>query len=222
MTSSVSAASQVGKAYMAAGLSAWNYSLGKRLLDWSAAFFLLLLASPVMAAAALAIRLTSQGPVLFRQLRVGRQGQLFAIVKFRTMQEVSRGPSITRQNDGRVTRVGRLLRKWKIDELPQLLNVLFGHMSLVGPRPDLPQYICALGAERQYLLSLLPGVTGAASLQFRNEEAMLAAVPAPQLEEFYMAEILPRKVSFDLSYARHASLRGDLRILLQTFAAVMR
>jgi lipopolysaccharide/colanic/teichoic acid biosynthesis glycosyltransferase len=221
MTSTLLAAAQARKAEVADGLSAWNYSLAKRLLDWSAALVLLVMASPVMAAAALAIRINSPGPVFFRQSRVGRHGRLFAIVKFRTMQEGGEGPGVTRQNDSRVTGVGRLLRKWKIDELPQLWNVLSGQMSLVGPRPDLPQYILALGAEQHTLLSLLPGLTGAASLQFRNEEAMLATVPAFQLEEFYVAEILPRKVSFDLTYARQASLRGDLRILLRTFAAVM-
>jgi lipopolysaccharide/colanic/teichoic acid biosynthesis glycosyltransferase len=153
---------------------------------------------------------------------MGRDGRLFSIVKLRTMRIGGQGPQLTRQGDSRVTGIGRILRKWKLDELPQFFNVLLGHMSLVGPRPDLPQYISMLGAEQVPLLSLRPGITGAASLQFRNEEELLAQVPEDQLEQCYATKILPQKVEIDFAYARAASFSGDIRILLSTLAAVIR
>lgn len=209
----------------AAEPSRWNYSAGKRLLDIATASLVLLISLPLTVVIAAAVKLNSRGPVLFRQARVGRDGRSFVILKFRTMasreQTEQAGLSLTRKGDSRVTAVGRVLRNWKLDELPQFLNVLCGDMSLVGPRPDLAKYTAVLGAERQQFLSLRPGITGAASLRFRNEEEILAAIPESDLERVYTSQLFPQKVEIDLAYARSASFRSDLGLLCQTFAAVL-
>jgi lipopolysaccharide/colanic/teichoic acid biosynthesis glycosyltransferase len=176
-----------------------------------------------MLLVAAAVKIGSPGPVLFRQQRVGKGGEEFAILKFRTLYHRPQdgGPGLTRKGDSRVTPVGKLLRKWKIDELPQLLNVLRGQMSLIGPRPDLPEFYAELNPARRQILRLKPGVTGWATLHFRDEESALAAVSQEEMLNFYVSDLLPRKVDLDLSYARGATLRGDLGILLQTFAAIL-
>ena len=202
--------------------SPWNYSAGKRLFDIAAALLVLLISLPLTVVIAAAVKLNSRGPVLFRQARVGRDGKSFVILKFRTMASgESAGLSLTRKGDSRVTGIGRALRNWKLDELPQFLNVLRGDMSLVGPRPDLAKYTAVLGAERQQFLSLRPGITGAASLRFRNEESILAGIPEADLERVYTSQLFPQKVDIDLAYARSASLRRDLELLCRTFAAVL-
>ena len=197
-------------------LSSWNNSVTKRLLDVAFAAGLLVLLSPVLLVIALFVKCTSSGPVLYRQKRVGRHGVLFTLVKFRSMASDIAGPGLTRNEDRRVTGVGRVLRKWKLDELPQLINVVLGQMSLVGPRPDLPQYVCRLPAELKQIFELLPGVTGAASLRYRDEEYLFSQVAADCLDEFYCSQLLPDKVRLDLEYASHANLFGDLAILLRT------
>jgi lipopolysaccharide/colanic/teichoic acid biosynthesis glycosyltransferase len=202
--------------------SPWCNSLGKRLFDRVSAALLLSSLLPFMALIAAAVKISSRGPVLFRQLRVGKDGASFELLKFRTMDccpsEV--GVGLTRQGDNRVTRLGRLLRQWKLDELPQLINVVRGEMSLVGPRPEVPQYCHPL--YRTEVAALWPGVTGRASLEFRHEEQILAQVPSGQLENYYLARILPAKVRLDLDYAQHASFFSDLKILLKTACTVMR
>jgi len=202
--------------------SSWCSSPGKRALDWVCAMSLLLAALPLMVIVAALIKFTSQGPAFFRQTRVGRDGALFQLMKFRTMYDGGRGPrlALTRRGDPRVTRVGRVLRKWKLDELPQLLNVVRGEMSLVGPRPDLPDYIRWLPADQHSVVFLRPGITGRASLQFRDEEVLLAQVPAQEMEGFYRSVLLPRKVTLELEYARGARLSSDIGILLRTVGAV--
>src|SRR5690242_8541725 len=163
--------------------SRWCNSREKRLLDILIATVALVVTAPLMLLIALAIRATSPGPVLFRQRRSGLKGNPFQLLKFRTMQLTAEksGPGITRAGDARITPVGTFLRKWKADELPQLLNVLRGEMSIVGPRPDLEQYWReATEAERQ-VLALKPGLTGAATLAFCNEEYYLANVPQSEL-----------------------------------------
>jgi lipopolysaccharide/colanic/teichoic acid biosynthesis glycosyltransferase len=203
------------------GVSRWKYSTGKRLLDLAASLFVLLIGLPVTLLIALAVKLDSPGPVFFRQERVGKDRKLFKLIKFRTMVwGYEAGPGLTRRGDSRVTVVGRVLRKWKLDELPQFLNVLRGDMSLVGPRPDLQNYVATLDPERLRVLSLRPGITGAASLQFRNEEEVLGAVPESDLEHFYVSQILPQKVDIDLAYAQTATLLDDLAILGRTLASV--
>jgi lipopolysaccharide/colanic/teichoic acid biosynthesis glycosyltransferase len=206
-----------------AEISRWNSSFGKRLVDVLGSSVVLAAASPLMLLVAAAVKAGSAGPVLFRQQRVGKGGAEFEMVKFRTMYHrlPNGAPGITRKGDNRVTPVGKLLRKWKIDELPQLLNVLRGQMSLIGPRPDLPEFYSTLNPERRQILRLKPGITGWATLHFRDEESVLAAVPHEEMVNFYVSDLLPRKVDLDLSYARGATLKSDIGILLRTFVAIL-
>lgn len=171
---------------------------------------------PVICVIALAIVIHSGKPVFFRQKRLGRNGCEFHLLKFRTMVTAKNGPGLTREGDARVTRIGRWLRKRKLDELPQLFNVLKGEMSLVGPRPDLEEFWSQASMEDRRILELTPGVTGAASLAFCDEERLLAQVPAEQLDSFYLQEILPQKARLDSEYAARATFRSDCAILLQT------
>jgi lipopolysaccharide/colanic/teichoic acid biosynthesis glycosyltransferase len=199
-------------------LSAWNFSLGKRVLDVVSAGAGLVLLLPLMAIVAIAIRLTSPGPVLFRQPRVGKDGKLFEILKFRTMvhRPQGAGPGVTRQGDSRVTALGRVLRRVKLDELPQLFNVFRGDMSLVGPRPDLPEFCDAVRQDLQGVFTLRPGLTGWATLHFRDEEKLLAAVPEDQTARYYVDHILSQKAQLDLDYGNRASFLGDIKIIMRT------
>lgn len=201
--------------------SAWCNSRAKRLLDFSSAVILLLITSPVILAAALFIKLLSPGPVFFRHRRCGKHGREFEVLKFRTMHHrQNAGPGVTRSGDQRITNIGRLLRKWKLDELPQLINVLRGEMSFVGPRPDLPQYYATLSDSELAVLALAPGITSLATLQFRDEESLLADVPPDQLENYYVTAVLPQKIHIELAYARSACFTGDLTIMFRTAAAI--
>lgn len=174
---------------------------------------------------ALAIKLDSSGPVFFRQERVGQHGRLFRIHKFRTMRTPAgadaRAPLITAAGDARITRVGRVLRRHKLDELPQLIDVLRGRMSLVGPRPEVPGYMALYPPEaRRAILSVRPGITDPASIAFRNEEALLAAAADPH--RYYIDTLMPLKQRHYLDYvARPASLRRDLAIVLRTLAVLL-
>lgn len=194
--------------------SEWSLSAQRRVLDFMLALLGLVLFSPVFAVLAIAVRLSSPGPVIFRQQRVGRMGQLFTIYKFRTMEarRHHKGLSVTRHGDRRITTVGRLLRRYKLDELPQLVNVLFGDMSLVGPRPKLPDH-----QHRQaQCMPFRPGITGAATLVFRCEEEMLRQVPEEQIEAFCKYKLTPYKTNLDYAYAEQASLGSDLALMLRT------
>ncbi|EMQ99549.1 sugar transferase [Paeniglutamicibacter gangotriensis] len=187
----------------------------KRLFDCVAAGAGLILASPVCAIAAILVRATSPGPILFRQERVGLDGKHFNIRKFRTMQIDHGGPSVSTASDHRITGVGRVLRKSKIDELPQLLDVLQGSMSLVGPRPEVPKYVDLWPAHlRDQILSVRPGITDPASIAYRNEADELEKAVEP--ERYYVDVILPRKVEMYAKYVREQSFASDLRILLAT------
>jgi lipopolysaccharide/colanic/teichoic acid biosynthesis glycosyltransferase len=199
-------------------LSAWNFSLTKRSWDAVSAGVGLVLVCPLIAATALAVRLTSSGPVLFRQRRVGKDGKPFEILKFRTMlhRPQGTGPGVTRKGDSRVTGLGRWLRRARLDELPQLFNVLRGDMSLVGPRPDLPEFCQAVRPELQHVFMLRPGVTGWATLHFRDEENLLAEVPEDQTATYYVDHILTQKTKLDLDYAQRATFFGDVSIILRT------
>ena len=161
---------------------------------------------PVFAAAALLVVLGDGGPVFFRQERVGRGGRPFRIWKFRTM------------TGGEVTAVGAWLRRTKVDELPQLLNVLRGEMSLVGPRPELPRYVALYDETQRRVLDALPGITDPASLHFVAEGELLAAAPDP--EAVYVGTVLPEKIRLSLEYAERATVRSDLGVVLRTLAAV--
>lgn len=202
-------------------ISPWCYSAGKRFFDISVAALGLLVTLPAMAVIAVIVRLTCPGPVLFRQLRVGQYGSLFELLKFRTMKDSS-GSAVTQKGDSRITRVGSVLRRTKFDELPQLVNVLRGDMSLVGPRPDLPEFWSTLEPQCRSIMQLRPGITGLASLRYRDEEALLASVPRDRLHEHYVSHILPHKVQLDLEYAERATLLSDIRLLLATLLRVCR
>ena len=199
-----------------------NGSAAKRTLDVALTLLALPLVLPLMAAIALWVRLDSPGPVLFRQERVGRGGALFRIHKFRTMQvHDGSGPQVTQAGDARITRAGRWLRRRKLDELPQLIDVLRGDMSLVGPRPEVPHYMALYpDAARQQILSVRPGITDRAAIEFRDEERLLAAAADP--ERAYVEQVMPVKHRYYLdSVARH-SVAGDVRILLDTVRALLR
>ena len=201
----------------------WSCSLGKRLFDLSVALPFLLLCLPVMLVVAVVVKCSSPGPGLFRQDRVGQDGKTFQVLKFRTMVHGKRnvGPGVTQQGDPRIFPAGAWLRKWKLDELPQFFNVVRGDMSLVGPRPDLPGYMASLGEEQREILDLRPGIAGAATLQFRHEEDMLAQVPAEELAQFYVSRILPEKIRIDLAYARQANFFSDVKVLLRTVTSIL-
>ena len=203
-------------------MSTTSADTAKRVFDLALALPALLLALPLMAAIALWVRLDSPGPAWFRQARVGRGGRLFRIHKFRTMRVTDgTGPLVTASHDARITRVGRWLRRTKLDELPQLIDVLNGDMSLVGPRPEVPRYM-ALYAEsvRQQILSLRPGITDRAAIEFRDEERLLAAAADP--ERAYVEQVMPIKQRYYLDYVAQRSLGGDLRILWDTARALVK
>lgn len=194
--------------------------MSKRLLDLLVTLLLLPVALPLMAAIALWVRLDSPGPALFRQQRVGRGGRLFRIHKFRTMQQAEGGPQITARGDARITRAGRWLRAAKLDELPQLIDVLRGDMSLVGPRPEVPRYMALYPDEaRRLILSVRPGVTDRATIEFRDEERLLAAASDP--ERAYVEQVMPIKQRYYLDYVARRSLAGDVGILIDTLRAVL-
>ncbi len=189
--------------------------MAKRLFDLLVAGAALLLLSPLLLLVALIVRLDSPGPVLFRQQRVGRHGVPFRIHKFRTMVHGAAGMSLTVGADPRITRVGAFLRRTRLDELPQLIDVLQGTMSLVGPRPELPRYVAQYPAElRERVLAVRPGITDPSSLAFIDEAELLARAADPERE--YVQVILPAKLKRAAEYAERASLASDLGVLWAT------
>jgi len=196
--------------------------MAKRLFDIAFALLALLLLAPLLLAVALWVRLDSSGPVFFRQQRVGLRGRLFGIVKFRTMHTGAEaaGPQITVGQDARITRAGAWLRRAKVDELPQFLNVLRGDMSVVGPRPEVPRYVALYPQDvREAVLSVRPGITDLASIEFRDESALLARSSDP--ERAYVEQVLPAKLRHAQEYVRTRSLWLDLRIIARTVLAVL-
>jgi len=204
-------------------VSPWCDSVLKRGFDIFGAILLLLLLSPLMIAVAILVKLTSRGPVLFRQRRPGKNGHEFTILKFRTMIDGRRheGPAVTRPSDPRVTSFGQFMRRWKLDEFPQLFNVIRGDMSLVGPRP-LTQHREQpfMQKEASCVLSVRPGITSQATVKFRNEEELLAPFSSEQVEEVYMRAIMPVKMKMNLEYLQGANFISDLRIVLKTISRV--
>jgi len=196
--------------------------MSKRLFDVVAAGIGLALLSPLLLLLALWVRLDSPGPVLYRQQRVGRNGVLFDILKFRTMQHrLEAGAQLTVGRDPRITRAGHFLRHYKLDELPQLINVVQGSMSLVGPRPEVPRYVdCYPPAVRVTVLSVAPGITDLASILYKEESEVLGRAPDP--ERAYLETILPVKLEYYQRYVRERSFWLDLRIIVQTLAAIVR
>jgi lipopolysaccharide/colanic/teichoic acid biosynthesis glycosyltransferase len=195
--------------------------LSKRVFDVLAAGAGLVLLTPLLLAIALWIRLDSPGPALFRQRRVGRHGVPFDIYKFRTMVErPGGGRQLTVGQDPRITRAGRLLRRTKLDELPQLLNVLEGTMSLVGPRPEVPRYVdCYPPDVRRTVLSVAPGITDLASILYKEESDILGRAGDP--EQAYVQAILPVKLAYYQRYVHERSFWLDLRIIFRTLAALV-
>lgn len=190
--------------------SPWALSGARRALDFTVAALALMAFLPVMACAAILVRLGSPGSVFFRQQRMGRHGREFTLYKFRSMcPKMGSNSSITVSGDARITPVGAMLRRYKLDELPQFWNVLRGDMCLVGPRPKLPHHEALHMACR-------PGITGAATLAFRKEEEFLSEIPEDQLEAFYETFVKPAKAQLDLEYMRTASLTSDLGIVWRT------
>ena len=197
--------------------------MAKRIFDICTAALALLLLSPLLLLLALWIKLDSPGPVLFRQERVGRHGVLFRIHKFRTMavDAPTRGPQITLGADARVTGVGRRLRQYRLDELPQLIDVLRGRMSLVGPRPEVPHFVAHYPeALRVAVLAVRPGLTDPAAIAHLDEAALLAGATDP--EQTYIERILPAKLCMQAEYASRATLLSDLGVLVQTLATLVR
>lgn len=187
----------------------------KRGFDLLASGIGLVVLSPFLALVAIAVRLDSPGPILYRARRIGRHGEEFHLYKFRTMVANAdrKGPGITVAYDKRVTRVGRILRRTKFDEFPQLINVLLGQMSLVGPRPEDPRYVAYYTPEQREVLTVRPGITSLASVQFRNEEETLVG---PDWERTYIELLMPAKLAIDLEYARNASLAQDIILIIKT------
>ena len=186
-----------------------------RFLNASLSLLGLIALSPVLVVVALAVKGSSPGPVLYRARRVGKDGRLFNLYKFRSMvaDADTRGPRVTASGDGRVTGIGRILRRTKLDELPQLFNTLVGDMSLVGPRPEDPEYVKLYSPDQRRVLSVRPGITSPATLQYRFEEQMLTG---PEWEETYRTEILPEKLRIELEYLSSRTLSQDMLILART------
>lgn len=193
----------------------------KRLVDVMLSLVLLVLLLPLLVGIAFLVRLSSPGPSLFRQTRVGLAGKDFLMLKFRTMTERpdSAAGSFDAGDDSRVTGIGKTLRATKLDELPQLWNVLKGEMSLVGPRPEVRKWVNAYSDRWQYIHQVKPGITDPASILFRNEEELLVGAEDP--EELYRLEILPRKLDLYDRYVREQSLWLDMKIMAQTFLTVV-
>ncbi len=194
--------------------------LRKRAFDIVCAALGLLVLSPVLLVCALLVGLTSPGGVLFRQERVGKDGVPFTIYKFRSMRKDNAGLKISTSGDSRITPVGRVLRKAKLDELPQLWNVLKGDMSFVGPRPEVREYTDLYTPEQRQVLLLRPGITGLASIRYRNENELLTASDDPN--RTYIEEIMPAKLALDLEYIPRACVSYDIKLILETLVTVVR
>jgi lipopolysaccharide/colanic/teichoic acid biosynthesis glycosyltransferase len=194
---------------------------GKRMLDAIIAALGLVLASPVMLVVAILVKGSSPGSVFYRQERVGLGGQCFRIIKFRTMRDDADkdGLAITSSTDPRVTSAGRWLRRIKLDELPQLWNVLMGEMSLVGPRPEVPRYVEAYSASQRRILLVRPGITDPASIAYRHEEELLGC--HGDSDRFYREVVMPDKLNMNLEYLRRISFRYDLLLLVRTTSAIV-
>jgi lipopolysaccharide/colanic/teichoic acid biosynthesis glycosyltransferase len=196
--------------------------MSKRLFDLAASLAGLLLLSPLLLAIAMWIKCDSPGPVLYRQQRVGRGAILFTIYKFRTMhQRPDGGPELTVGADPRITHAGAVLRRYKLDELPQLFNVVNGSMSLVGPRPEVPRYVAHYPEPlRRIVLSVAPGITDWASILYKDENAVLARAGDP--ERAYIDTVLPAKLHYYVRYVRERTFWIDVKIILRTLAAIVR
>lgn len=193
----------------------------KRFLDIVSSVLVLLLLLPVWLIIAIAIVAESRGGVFYKQIRVGKANRDFYLYKFRTMRTGAdkKGLLTVGERDSRVTRVGYFLRKYKLDEFPQLINVLKGDMSIVGPRPEVRKYVDMYTSEQMRVLSVRPGLTDIASIQYVHENELLAASEDP--EKTYIEEVMPAKLQLNLQYIDNQSVMGDIKLILQTFAAIL-
>jgi len=193
----------------------------KRFFDILISVFFLIILSPLLILVAFLIKATSPGPILYRAERIGKDSKLFKVYKFRSMtvDADKAGPKITARGDVRIIPVGRWLRKFKLDELPQLINVFKGEMSVVGPRPEDPRYTAHYTPQQKQVLNVLPGITSAASVRYRHEEQLLSG---RDWETTYLQEILPQKLNIELQYLENPSFLTDLKIIYQTFLALFR
>lgn len=200
-------------------LSAKSFLFRKRIFDIVCSLIGLIVLSPLFLIVSLAVGFTSPGGVLFCQERIGLEGRPFTIYKFRTMRKDNAGLKITTAGDGRITPVGRVLRKTKLDELPQLWNVLRGDMSFVGPRPEVREYTDLYTEEQRQIFLVRPGITGVASIRFRNENDMLMESDDPN--RTYIEEIMPEKIRLDLTYLPNAGVLTDIKLILETLAVII-
>jgi lipopolysaccharide/colanic/teichoic acid biosynthesis glycosyltransferase len=191
----------------------------KRAFDILASGIGLSVLSPVLLVIALAIKLTSSGPIFYHATRIGRDGDPFKLYKFRSMvvDADKIGPAVTGAQDQRITPIGRLLRRTKFDEFPQLINVFIGDMSLVGPRPEAPKYVALYNDEQRRVLDVRPGITSPASVEYRNEEALLTG---DDWEQMYIEEVMPAKLAIDLQYVENPTLGRDIIIIFKTLRAL--
>ena len=196
--------------------------IAKRAMDIVLSACALAVLWPLLLLIALAIWIDDPGPVFYRQVRVGRNGKTFRIFKFRSMvmDADKKGLAITVGRDSRITRVGAVLRKTKLDELAQLLNVLFGQMSFVGPRPEVPKYVELYTPYQRQVLLVRPGITDYASIAYRNENDLLAGAPNPEV--MYIEQIMPDKIELNMKYLREISPLADIRLILKTIVAVIK
>ena len=188
----------------------------KRIFDLIFSLLGLIVCSPIFIIVAVLIKLDSKGPVFFRQERIGKNFKSFKVYKFRTMEHKANenGPRITVANDSRITRMGRFLRKYKIDELPQLFNVIKGDMSFVGPRPEVKEYVKLYESDYKKLLRIRPGITDPASIKYSDEEGVLSL--SENWEEEYKKKVLPEKIALSLSYVENQNIITDLKLIFKT------
>ena len=192
----------------------------KRGFDIVASFCGIVVLFPLIIIVSILIKLTSKGPILFKQVRVTKNGRLFKIYKFRTMRENSEGnKQITVGNDSRITGIGHILRKTKLDELPQLFNVLKGEMSLVGPRPEVPKYVELYTEEQREILKVSAGITDYASIYFSNESELLGEAENP--EEFYIKKIMPYKIELNKKYIKEIGIVTDIKLIILTILKIL-
>ena len=193
----------------------------KRIFDIISSLFGLILLSPFMIIIAILIKLDSKGPIFFKQVRVTKNGREFKIFKYRTMRVGSdKFSQITVGKDSRITKVGDFLRKYKLDEIPQLINVLIGDMSLVGPRPEVPKYVALYTEEQREILKVRAGITDYASIEFSNENDILANEADP--EKAYIEKIMPRKIELNKEYLFEISVMTDIKIILLTIKKILK
>ena len=194
----------------------------KRAFDFFVSLIGLVIISPILLLIVILIKLDSRGPVLFKQIRVGINGSHFKIFKFRTMvvDAEKNGMQITTGNDPRITKSGHILRKSKLDELPQLINVLIGDMSFVGARPEVPRYVEMYNESQKSILKVRPGITDLASIEYRDENVLLAKSSNP--ERTYITEIMPRKIELNIEYLKNMSLLYDIKLIFRTILVVFK